>query len=61
MISVVFSLILAPPYLQVEPMMLANVIIDAYNKRGALHEALLEDTLLGDQYQLVSNYYPEVF
>ena len=36
---------------QVEPMILANLIIESYNKRGALHDALVEDTILGEKYQ----------
>lgn len=35
----------------VEPMILANLIIESYNKRGALHDALVEDTILGEKYQ----------
>ncbi|KAL5262599.1 hypothetical protein ACHWQZ_G008113 [Mnemiopsis leidyi] len=35
----------------VEPMRLANLIIDSYNKRGVLREAVLEDAQLGEKYQ----------
>ena len=31
-------------------MKLANLIIESYNKRGVLHEILLEDAQLGDKY-----------
>lgn len=39
--------------MQVEPMMLANLIIESYNKRGVLREILLEDAQLGEKYQWV--------